>query len=258
MNIGLAIMGAVVAAIPVVIAGYLFGVRRGVAARDALRSELSRLEAEQAIAKEELLRNQGLLLQAQQELAARSPSTSTSGPMKEQIDSSLKSLLQPLLTRDLHVRELSKTVSGLLGPIVERERLGLELARLDPSLSTRGALSQLLSAVAKRAGFSTVLITDDNGLPMAQSEGAKQIEMLCATLGLLLNMVDRISSNSGSHPLAVVLRDADNQVSLHRLFKVEGQRYVLTAIASGGFLPPDILDPVLARIERALIGKSPG
>jgi hypothetical protein len=249
-------MWAVVSAIPVLIAGYLIGVRRGVAARDALRAALLRLEAEQASGKEELRRNQELLLQAQREMAAAPASTSTKGPLAEQIDSSLKKLLQPLLTRDLHVRELSETVSGLLGPIVERERLGLELARLDPSLSSRGALSQLLSAVAKRAGFSTVLITDNNGLPMAQSEGAKQTEMLCATLGLLLNMVDRISSNGSSHPLAVVLRDSDNQIALHRLFKVEGQRYVLTAIASGGLLPPDILDPVLARIERALVGKS--
>jgi hypothetical protein len=199
-----------------------------------------------------LQQSQALLRQSDQKLTARPAEISQGESLKDLIDSSIKNLLQPLLARDLQARELRDAVNGLLGPIVERERLGLELARLDPSLSGRGGLGELLNTLAKRAGFSTVLITDNNGLPMGQSDGAKEVERQCATLGLLLNMVDRIGGGGAPAPLAVMLRDTENQVALHRLFKVEGQRYVLSAVASGGLLTPDILDPTIARIERVL------
>jgi hypothetical protein len=258
MNIAIAVLGALLASVPLLAAGYLLGVRRGIAARDAVRSELARSNDERNTQAQEVRRYQELLAQAERQLAVRPMAQPNSEPLKEQIDTSIKTLLQPLLTRDSQARELRDAVSGLLAPMVERERLGIELSRLDPALSGRGNLSQLLSAIATRAGFSTVLVSDNNGLPMGESDGAKQIDMLCATLGLLLNMVDRISSSGGSAPLAVVLRDADNQVALHRLFKVEGLRYVLTAISSGSFLSPDTLDPTLARIERVLMAKAPG
>lgn len=259
MNIVIAAVGALLAAIPLLLAGYLFGVRRGVSARDGLRAELARREIEQAAQAQELKQARAALRQAEEKLAeklATRGGTSSEEPLKEQIDSAMKNLLQPLLARDLQARELKEAVNGLLGPIVERERLGLELARLDPNLSGRGGLSQLLGTMATRAGFSTVLVTDNNGLPMGQNDGAKDVDMLCATLGLLLNMVDRITSSGSASPLAVVLRDSENQVALHRLFKVEGQRYVLTAVASGGLLTPDILDPTIARIERVLSSRS--
>jgi hypothetical protein len=261
MNTGIAIVGAVVAAIPVIVAGYLIGIRRGVGARESLRRDLAQSQTVLATCEQELRQSQHLLQRAHEQLAARPAVTGSAEavkerPLKDQIDSSLTNLLQPLLARDLHTRELRDAVNSLLGPMVERERLGLELARLDAGLSGRGGLSQLLSAMATRAGFSTVLVTDNNGLPMGQSDGAKQVEMLCATLGMILNMVDRIATSGGSTPLAVVLRDADNQVAIHRLFKVEGLRYVLTAIASGSFLSPDVLDPTLPRIERVLTSRS--
>ena len=261
MNPGIAIVGAVIAALPVVIAGYLLGIRRGAAAREALRRDWVESQTTLAACQRELLQSQNLLQHANEQLAARPAVAGGTEVMKErllkdQIDSSLTHLLQPLLSRDLQTRELRDAVNDLLGPIVERERLGLELARLDPGLNGRGGLSHLLSNMATRAGFSTVLVTDNNGLPMGQSDGAKRVEMLCATLGMILNMVDRIANSGGSNPLAVVLRDADNQVAIHRLFKVEGQRYVLTAIASGSFLSSDVLDPTLPRIERVLTNRS--
>jgi hypothetical protein len=264
MNPGIAIIGAVIAALPVVIAGYLLGIRRGAAAREALRRDWVESQTTLAACRRELLQSQNLLQHANEQLAAR-PAVAGGTEMvkerllkdqKDQIDSSLTNLLKPLLSRDLQTRELRDAVNDLLGPIVERERLGLELARLDPGLNGQGGLSHLLSNMAMRAGFSTVLVTDNNGLPMGQSDGAKRVEMLCATLGMILNMVDRIANSGGSNPLAVVLRDADNQVAIHRLFKVEGQRYVLTAIASGSFLSPDVLDPTLPRIERVLTNRS--
>ncbi len=240
------------------ILGYFFGVRRGRNARDALRKDLLRLKEERSQCAQQLYDTQVLLKKTQEQLAARPSMVPGAQPLKNQIDSALKSLLQPLLARDMEARELRAAVNGLLAPMVERERLGLEMTRLDDNVVGREGLSQLLSTMANRAGFSTVLVTDDNGLPMGQNDGAQQVDMLCASLGLMLNMVDRIATNGGAAPLAVVLRDSDNRISLHRLFKVDGQRYVITAITSGSFLPPDVLDPALARIERVLTTKKLG
>jgi hypothetical protein len=179
-------------------------------------------------------------------------------PLKNQIDESIKRLLEPMLEHDLQTRELRDAVNGLLRPMVERERLGLELTRLDANLSGRSGLSQLLSTMAKRAGFSTVLVTDNSGLPLAESDGAKDVDVLGASIGLLLNLIDRIACNGAPAPQAVVLRDSDNRIALHRVFKVDGQRYVLTAITSGNFLPPDVLDPALTRIEQVLANHALG
>jgi hypothetical protein len=259
MNLVISIFGALLAAIPLVLAGYLIGVRRGAETRTALRSELAQLQATLAACEGELRRYQELLLAAQQQMASRSPESEAGAakgePLKSQIDASIRNVLQPLLAREQQTRELRDAVNGLLGPMVERERLGLELARLDAG-SGKGGLAPLLTAMAKRAGFSTVLVTDDNGLPMGQNDGAKQVELLSATLGMILHMVDRISRAGGSIPLAVVLRDTENQVALHRMFKVDNRRYVVTATAAGGLLTPDLLDPTLARIERVLTTRS--
>jgi hypothetical protein len=256
MNLGLSVLFALIAICSFIGVGYLWGVHVGRDARDQLRAELSRMNAERG-QREDLLSQTQLMLQtAQGQLVEHTQTDASVEPLKDQIRHSMKELLQPLFARDLQARELRDAVNGLLAPMVERERLGLELTRLDASLGAQTGLSQLLGSVAKRAGFSTVLVTDNNGLPMGQNEGAQQVDMLCASLGLLLNMVDRISTNGGAAPLAVALRDADNRVAVHRIFRVDGQRYVLTAVSSGSFLPPDVLDPTLSRIERVLTTKS--
>lgn len=149
-------------------------------------------------------------------------------------------------------RELRAQMDGLLRPMAERERLGLELTRLDQDLATHAGLPRLLSSIASRAGFSTVLITDDAGLPLAVNEGARDAELLGASASLLLTLVDRVVQHGAPAPLGAVLRDSENKNVLHRIFRVGHERYVLTAVASGGFLPPDVLDPTLVRIERLL------
>jgi hypothetical protein len=258
MNLGLALLLAFAAAGLWVAVGYLVGVRRGRSARDGLRAELLSATAARSSGEKELLQTRALLDEARAQLVAHPGAVASAEPIKDQIDGAVKALLQPLLARDLHTRELHDAINGLLGPMVERERLGLELTRLDASLKGNVGLSQLLSTMARRAGFSTVLVTDNNGLPMGQNEGAQHVEVLGASLGLLLTMVDRIAANGAPAPLAVVMRDAENHIAVHRMFKVEGQRYVLTAITSGSFLSPDTLDPTLARIERVLTTKSLG
>jgi hypothetical protein len=255
MNVGFSVLLALTALGCFTAVGYLWGVHLGRDAREQMRAELLRVGTERARCEEQLSQAQLMLQEAQGQLADHTQAGASAEPLKSQIHDSMKELLKPILARESQARELRDAVNGLLAPMVERERLGLELTRLGPHQAGATSLSSLLDAMAKRAGFSTVLLTDNSGLPMGQSEGAQHVEMLCASLGLLLNMVDRIATNGCAPPLAVVLRDADNRIALHRMFNVEGQRYVLTAVSSGSFLPADILDPTLSRIERTLIGE---
>lgn len=252
MNLGIVVIVALVAATSFLSAGYLLGLQRGKAVRDGMRVELAHLDREKEPRERQLHEAQLLLNQSAVQMAELQQGGRDDEPLKNQIDQSIRRLLEPLLEHDLQTRELRDAVNGLLRPMVERERLGLELTRLDANLSGRSGLSQLLSTMAKRAGFSTVLVTDNSGLPLAESDGSKDVDVLCASNGLLLNLIDRIASNGGPAPLAVVLKDNDNRIALHRIFKVDGQRYVLTAITSGNFLPPDVLDPALTRIEQVL------
>ncbi len=257
MNLLGLLLLALVAATAFVAFGYLVGARRGLAARAALRADVSRAASAEAQLGAEVRAMQGRLEAASQELIAlrRAGSSSDSKPpeaLRGQIDATLRALLGPLLERDSEARELREAVSGLLRPMVERERLGLELTRLDADLVGRAGLPAILTAVATRGGFSTVLISDDNGLPLATNEGARNTDLLGASTSLLLTLVDRIARDGGAAPFSAVLRDTDNRLVLHRIFRVGQGRYVLTAVGSGAFLSPDVLDPTLARIERVL------
>lgn len=222
----LAVGWAVLALFAFGLGGYLTGLRRGRIERGNLRIELKRTAIRLA-------------------------------QLDQQVRDSSQSF-DRLKAHDLQSRELKEALDGLLRPMVERERLGFELTRLDGNFSGRTGLSRLLTAIAQRAGFASVLITDNNGLPLAQNDGAPSADMLTASVGLLLGLVERIRSNGAPAPIAVVLRDSDNGVAVHRFFRVDERQYVLTAVASGSFLSPDVLDPTLARIERLMSDRSSG
>lgn len=186
------------------------------------------------------------------ELASRPRADRDPQLIKAQIDDTLRTLMGPLLQREADARGLREQVQGLLGPMVERERLGLEFARLNREATTRGDLPHLLSMIAQRGGFSTVLLSDAEGLTLASNSGTENPEVLSATTSLLLTLADRIAQGGDPPPIAAALRDEDNRVVLHRIFRVREERYVLTAVNKGLFLPPDVLDPTLVQLERLL------
>jgi len=53
-------------------------------------------------------------------------------------------------------------------------------------------------------------------------------------------------------PTAVLVRDAANQLALHRIFSLGGERYIVTAISTGGEVSVDALDAALAVIGDSL------
>jgi hypothetical protein len=145
-------------------------------------------------------------------------------------------------------------VQRVLAPLIERERLASELARLDVGRGTRGELPQVMDALARIGGFSSVALADEVGLPLAVNTGAEDGDRLAGIWSMLLAVADRVELSGAPAPHAIVVHDAANQTSLHRLFTSCGNRFVLTAVSRGRSLSPEVLDPALGKLERILAG----
>lgn len=143
-----------------------------------------------------------------------------------------------------------REVERLLAPYIERERLLLDLSRLDGT--ARGGLPDLLDAIARKGNFASIVLADEAGLPLAASRGTRDAESVAATSSLLFTLADRMAECGSPAPLAVLVHDEGNETILHRLFRVEGGRYLLTATGRDRGIVPETLDPALHTIERAL------
>ncbi len=184
-----------------------------------------------------------------QELQTLARQNSDTGKLR----SELHQALAPLIRREQESESLSQTVKNLLSPLLERERLGLQLATLKIGSGTRGELPQLLTTIGEKAGFASVLLSDEAGLPLASSDGTCDAEELAGVSSLLLTLTDRIRRSGSPAPNAIVVRDEANQVILHRIFHVKGERYLLTAVSRSNFLSPGALDPALTPLEGVLM-----
>lgn len=145
-----------------------------------------------------------------------------------------------------------KEVERVLAPLLEKERLARALSQLDVGRGTRDELPKLLDAIAKTAGFSTVLVSDDQGLPLATNQGANDADMLAGVWSLLLTIADRVVAAGAPAPLAIMVHDAQNRAILHRIFTAGNTRFLLTAVSHTHRLAPESLDPALANLERVL------
>lgn len=147
-------------------------------------------------------------------------------------------------------------VQKLLAPLIERERLGNELARLEVGRGTRGELPRLMDAIAKIGNFSTVVLSDEVGLPLATNQGGPDSELIAGVWSLLLSIADRVAVSGKPVPTAVLVHDAENHMTVHRLFSSAGGRYLLTATGRTGSLAPEALDPALDKLQRILAGSA--
>lgn len=144
-----------------------------------------------------------------------------------------------------------REVERLLSPYIERERLLLDLARIDGA--SRSGLPDLLDAIAKKAHFASIVLSDESGLPVAASRDTRDPEGVAATSSLLFTLADRLAERGSPAPIAVLVHDEANETILHRLFRVETTRFLLTASGRGHGVMPETLDPTLHSIERALL-----
>lgn len=145
---------------------------------------------------------------------------------------------------------LRTAIQEVLAPLVERERVSLDLARV-PSPERRRGLGPLLDAIASIGGFTAVVLSNDQGLPLAASPAEADQDRLLAAATRLFIVADQIAGMRG--PLSVLIRDANDATILCRMFRVRDQRLFLTAASNDPRLASSALDPALLRIESALV-----
>jgi hypothetical protein len=149
-------------------------------------------------------------------------------------------------------RSLRTTIQHVLAPLVERERISLDLAQFAGSIGQRRSLVPLLDKVAAVGRFETVLLANEEGLPLAANSAAVHLERLAAASTRLALVADQIAGEHGVAPLSVMLRDASDATTLCRVFRVQDQKLTLTAVSNDSRLASVALDPALAKIEMAL------
>ena len=149
-------------------------------------------------------------------------------------------------------RNLRTTIQHVLAPLVERERISLDLAQFAGSIGQRRSLVPLLDKVAAVGRFETVLLANEEGLPLAANSAAVHLERLAAASTRLALVADQIAGEHGVAPLSVMLRDASDATTLCRVFRVQDQKLTLTAVSNDSRLASVALDPALAKIEMAL------
>lgn len=179
----------------------------------------------------ELLRRQNLMQAAEM---TRSPDS----PQSDQDDS------------------LLATIQQVLTPLVQRERLSHELSHLETKLGQGKDLTTLLDQIAEKGNFEAVLLGDEAGWPLAASSNTQDLERWGATTSLLLLLADRMSRDNAPAPLALMVHDEANKVTLCRLFRASDQRLTLTAASTGAQLTPTALDPALVKVSAVLSNRS--
>ena len=100
------------------------------------------------------------------------------------------------------------------------------------------------------------MLSDNEGLPLAASRNARDLDRLGATSSLLLLIADRIGRDDAPAALALMVHDGANMVTMCRIFNVGDQRLALTAVSPGGQLTPTALDPALVKVNAVLSNRA--
>lgn len=206
------------AALAFLVAGYLAGARLGRSAREALRHE-----RDHALAKIDALSQRG--------------EPSELRGWLERVQTELGALSGAVRDRE-----------GELTP--DRERLTRALA--DARASTRNDLPPLLDRIAAEGALRAVLLGDEVGLLLASNRDAEDAEVVAGASSLLLTHADRLAQGGMAVPLAVLIHDDADRLTLHRVIRVQDRRYLLTAIGRRDTLALGSLDPAVDVLERVL------
>ncbi|MGJ4943376.1 hypothetical protein ACQR1W_22555 [Bradyrhizobium sp. HKCCYLS1011] len=147
---------------------------------------------------------------------------------------------------------LRTTIQDVLAPLVERERISLDLAQLASEAGERRELVPLLDKIAEVGRFETVLLTNEEGLPLAANSAAHHPERLAAAATRMALAAEKIADAHGVAPLSVMLRDSSDATTLCRIFRVQDQKLMLTALSNDSRLASVALDPAVTKIELSL------
>jgi predicted regulator of Ras-like GTPase activity (Roadblock/LC7/MglB family) len=249
-----AIVG-VSAAVLLLSAGYLLGAKRGFEAREQLQF-LNLLQSQQNSQQtEELQRLREQLLQRQQNDTDIQSLRTELGKVQQV----MTPLIQRLTWQQQHDTDIQSLrteldkVQQVVTPLIQRERLSFALANLETGAGRYRNLMDLVNQIAVKGSFSAVLLNDAEGLPLAASSNAKDLDRLAALSSMVLLLAERISRDDAPSPLAVMIHDESNKLTLCRIFRVGGRRLMLTAVSSDAQLLPTSLDPALVKLDTVLL-----
>lgn len=245
---------AIVAATLLLTAGYLLGARQGLGARTHLR----RQSLDQAI-KLHQTREQLVYHQATADTLKESTNKTLDVLIKqgEALQLMVHEMVGPLVRRDKEVEELRVVIQEILAPLMQREQLALELANITTASGDRNGLTHLLDEIGAKGHFEALLLSDDEGLPVAASSNARDLDKLAALSSMVLVFADRMG-RGGAAPQSLIVYDSENRESLCRIFHVGEQRLLLTAVCRGQHLSPTTLDAALSQVDKALLPENHG
>ncbi|WP_035648021.1 hypothetical protein [Bradyrhizobium sp. ORS 285] len=171
-----------------------------------------------------------------------------------QVQAASLNQLQDQSSHDASERETSlrSAIQEVLAPLVERERISLDLAQLATRPGRRRELVPLLDRIAEVGRFETVLLTNEEGLPLAANTAGHHTEQLAAAATRLALVAEKIADENHIAPLSVMLRDESETTTLCRIFRVQDQTLTLTALSNDARLASVALDPALAKVQVAL------
>ena len=165
-------------------------------------------------------------------------------------------LAQSELERNVEAQEqgLRATIEQALAPLLHREQLSIDLSSLKTGKGARD-LTLLLDKIAEAGDFTTVVLSNSEGLSLAGNSGAQDLDRLAVNSSFVMLMAERIGMDEFPAPTAILARDTAGRTTLYRIFNVQDEKVALTAIASGASLTPTTLDAVLAKVSGMLTSK---
>jgi hypothetical protein len=273
----IAVILTLTATVTLLLAGYLVGARRGRAARAALDERIRELETERAAApappplaavKEELqatiaplfaigarelqrdLRDAVAQRDQEQdafreELRGMITTLEQKAPDAERLQRDLVKSMSSIVAQRTDGSDVRKVVDDLLGG-------GRELSSIVVGAGGLGELPKLVDAITKKGGFASVVLSDEAGLPLAASDSALDVEGTAEAAAFFLTLAERSARAGHPRPIACVIMDDTNRLTLHRIFNVQSTRFTVSAVARGKLLVPGALDGALAPLERVL------
>ena len=249
---------AAVATIVALAVGYGIGVARDRHLRRELRAELDAQRRDFRTQLDELTRSMqsGAAMQQVLENEVKAYLTEGAPSQPDRFRAELDVILRALVEAERSRSEgLRATMHDLFQPLLNRERVAAELDRLQAA-GDRSQLPVIVDDITRTGGFSVVLLTDEDGLPLAVSSGTDDAEHHAGLATMLMLLVERLARvPESTTPTAIALYSEHDEQTLCRIFEVSGQRLMLSAVAAGETLSPFALDPAVADLEHVLAGR---
>lgn len=219
------------AAAALLFAGYIFGVKKGQDAREKLR--------------------EFVIFELNQAETLKSDRDKKIDQLLGKMDA-LRQVVEPLTQWDDQLDKLSAAIKQVQDYVLLLDQDAVDLTDLNTDALHRGDLTRLMDEIAEKAQFEVLLLSDENGLPIAVSRDAQKLDKLAAIASLAVIFGDRISRDGTELPQSFLIRYMNNIDTLCRLFHVGKHRLVLTAVSAGQKLTSGSLDPALSKVERIM------